>query len=125
MLHSIDGKSLLIGGLLVAVAVCAMAMTGAPWMNGEHNGRFTMIVYPVQDGGTNAVVAGGAIMGGHGAVIRDGSILYPLPSLYILDTATGQVWTPSYPNVETFYAPKLEGYAPEDEPIIDPNAPQP
>ena len=125
MLHSIDGKSLLIGGLLVAVVVCAMAMTGAPWMDGDRNGRFTMIVYPVQEGGTNVAVAGGAVMNAHGAVIRDGSVLYPLPSLYILDTATGQVWTPGYPNIEAFYAPKLEGYAPEDEPIIDPNAPQP
>ena len=122
MWRSIDGKSLLIGGLLVAVAVCAMAMTGAPWMDGEHNGRFTMIVYPVPDGGSNVAIAGGGIMGAQGAVMRDGAMLYPLPSLYILDTATGQVWTPSYPNVETFYAPKLEGYAPEDESIIDPNS---
>jgi hypothetical protein len=124
MLRTIDGKSLLIGGLLVAVAVCAMATTAAPWMNGEHNGRFTMIVYPVPDGGNNVAIVGGVGRGGNGAITRDGGILYPLPSLYILDTATGQVWTPSYPNIETFYAPKLEALAPGEEPV-DPNQPQP
>ena len=124
MLRTIDGKSFLIGGLLVLVAVCAMAMTGAHLMDGQYNGRFTMVVYPVQDGGTNVAVCGGLMQGGAKVIGREG-IKYPLPSLYILDTATGQVWAPSYPNIETFYASKLEGYAPEDEPMIDPNLPQP
>jgi hypothetical protein len=104
MARFIDGKSLSIGGLVVLAAVCAMAMTAAPRMKGEHNGRFAMIVYPAQEGRSNVAVAGGIVSGdGHGGVIDNGSIVYPLPSLYILDTATGQVWTPAYPNVETFY----------------------
>jgi hypothetical protein len=124
MSRSIDGKSLLIGGLLVLVAVCAMAMTAAPRMDGEHNGRFVMIVYPEQSGGSNVgVISSGLVLGGHSSsVIDNGSIVYPLPSLYILDTATGQVWTPTYPDIQTFYAPKLEGYAPDEEPI-EPNWP--
>jgi hypothetical protein len=120
MARSIDGKSLLIGGLLVLVAVCAMAMTAAPRMDGEHNGRFTMIVYPALDGGSNIAISDGAILGGSKDVAFDGgALVYPLSSLYILDTATGQVWTPSYPDIKTFYAPKLEGYAPLEP--VEPN----
>lgn len=106
MLRSIDGKSLLIGSLLVAVAVCTTAMTGVNFMDGQYNGRFTMVVYPAQSGGSNVAVASGGIRGGAEA-ISGGAVTYPLPSLYILDTATGQVWTPSYPDIETFYAPKI------------------
>jgi hypothetical protein len=95
MLRSIDGRSLLIGGLLVAVAVCVMG--GAPVMSPEFHGRFAMTGYDTAYGGA---------------------------SIYILDTATGQLWSQSHTNTETFYAPKLEGYAPEEEPI-DPNWPQP
>ncbi|RPJ33352.1 MAG: hypothetical protein EHM35_10620, partial [Planctomycetaceae bacterium] len=76
MLRSIDGKSLLIGGLLVAVAVCAMAMTGAPWMNGEHNGRFRMIINPTQSDRRDIIVTE-----------PDGrAVMYPGNSnVYILD----------------------------------------
>jgi len=91
MLRSIDGKSLVIGGLLVLVAICAMAMTGAPWIGPEYSGRFTLV-----DGTGNE---------------------------YVLDTATGQVWG-YLSNPQAFYAPKLEGYAPEEE-VPDPNQPQP
>jgi hypothetical protein len=118
MLRTIDGKSLLIGGLLVAVAVCAMAMTGAPWMNGEHNGRFAMIINNGTQSGRGAVIINGP----------DGAVMYPSSSdVYILDTATGQVWTPDFPDIRTFYAPKLEGYAPMDDPTVgvDPNVPLP
>ena len=107
--RSVDGKSFLIGGLVVLVAVCAMAMTGVHLMDGQYNGRFAMVVYPAADGGSNVAVVSGAMMGDVEA-ISGGTIVYPLPSLYILDTATGQVWTPSYPDIETFYASKLEGH---------------
>ena len=92
MLRTIDGKSLLIGGLLVAVAVCAMG--ALPLLHGEYNGRFTLVA------GTG--------------------------NEYVLDTATGQVWA-YLSNTQVFYAPKIEGYAPEEEPMQypDPNRPQP
>jgi len=83
MLRSIDGKSLLIGGLLVAVAVCAMG--GLPLINGEHNGRFTMTGYATEFGGS---------------------------VVYILDTATGQAWALNHVESKVFYAPKLEWYDP-------------
>jgi hypothetical protein len=112
MRHSIDAKSLLIGGLLVLVAVCAMAMTAAPPMDGEHNGRFAMIVNnAAQNGRTDVIITEPG-----GAVLYSGT-----SDVYILDTATGQVWTPRYPDLQTFYAPKLEGYAPEEP--IEPNWP--
>jgi hypothetical protein len=95
MLRSIDGKSLLIGGLLVLVGVCAMG--GAPIMSPESQGRFTMTGYDTAYGGA---------------------------TIYILDTATGQLWSQNNTNSRTFYAPKLEGYAPEEEPV-EPNWPQP
>jgi len=41
MLHSIEGKSFLIGGLLVLVAVCAMG--GLPLIHGSYNGRFSLV----------------------------------------------------------------------------------
>jgi len=115
MLHGIDGKSLLIGGLLVLVAVCAMAMTGSPWMRAEYNGRFTMIVNPTQSDRRDVIITDPDV----------GAVIYPGNSnVYILDTATGQVWTPDHPDIKTFYAPKLDGYAPEEE-VVEPNYPQP
>ncbi|MBN1509636.1 MAG: hypothetical protein JW955_22505 [Sedimentisphaerales bacterium] len=90
MFRSVDLKSLLIGGLLVVAVVCAMG--GAPMMNPEFHGRFTLVAHN-KDGG----------------------------SVYVLDTATGQVWqrqTNVIPN--SFFDPKLEGYAPVEQPV-DPN----
>ncbi len=86
MLRSIDGKSLLIGGLLVLVVVCAMG--GVPMISPEFNGRFELVANDLNE--------------------------------WVIDTATGQVWG-YHPDPQAFYAPKLEGYAPES----DPNGPQP
>jgi hypothetical protein len=85
MLRSIEGKSFLIGGLLVLVAVCAMAMTGAPRMRGQYNGRFSLVTHDKDNG-----------------------------SVYVVDTLTGQVWERHYSNDDAFYASKLEGYGPEE-----------
>ena len=113
MLRSVDGKSFLIGVLVVLVAMCAMAMTGVHLMDGQYNGRFTMIINPTQNDVRDIIITDPV----------EGAVFYPGNSnVYILDTATGQVWTPEHPDIKTFYAPKLEGYAPEDESIIDPNS---
>ncbi len=53
MLRSIDGKSLLIGGLLVLVVVCAMG--GLPAVNGESNGRFAMVTHDKDYGGVYVI----------------------------------------------------------------------
>jgi hypothetical protein len=61
MVRSIEGKSLLIGGLLVLVAVCAMGGVGL--MDGQYNGRFSLVTHDKDYG-----------------------------SVYVIDTLTGQVW---------------------------------
>ncbi len=53
MLRSIDGKSLLIGGLLVAVAVCVMG--GAPVLGPESNGRFMLVTHDKDYGGVYVI----------------------------------------------------------------------
>ena len=89
MFRSIDGKSLLIGGLLVAVVVCAMG--DAPIMDPQYHGRFSMTAKDTSGG-----------------------------DVYILDTATGQVWSRDHMYFNVFCAPKLEGYAPIEEPMPHP-----
>jgi hypothetical protein len=89
MVRSIDGKSFLIGGLLVLVAVCAMG--GVYLMDGQYNGRFSLVTHDKDYG-----------------------------SVYVIDTATGQVWER---DDDAFYASKLEGHGPEEP--VDPNAEQP
>jgi hypothetical protein len=93
MVRRIDLKSLLIGSLLVVAVVCAMG--GAPQMDGEHNGRFSMVGYDTAYGGA---------------------------AIYILDTATGQLWAQGATDPTLFYAPKLEPYAPVEVPA-EPNWP--
>jgi len=83
MLRSIDGKSFLIGGLLVLVAVCAMG--GVYLMDGQYNGRFSLVTHDKDNG-----------------------------SVYVVDTLTGQVWERHYSNDDAFYASKLEGHGPEE-----------
>jgi hypothetical protein len=75
MWKSMNLKSLLIGGILAVLVMCAMGdwptipTTVVP---SEMNGRFTITVATGPDG-----------------------IVQP----YVLDTATGEVWTPARPGV--------------------------
>ena len=85
MLRSIDGKSLLIGGLLVLVAVCAMG--GASIMDGQYNGRFSLVAQDTDYGG-----------------------------VYVINTVTGQVWVRDYQGGRTFHPLELEGYGNAEEP---------
>jgi|GEM_PF-2373727 len=80
MLRSIDGKSFLIGGLLVLAAVSAMG--GVSLMDGQYNGRFSLVAQDTDHGG-----------------------------VYVIDTITGQVWVRDYQGGRTFYALNLEGTA--------------
>jgi hypothetical protein len=91
MWKSMNLKSLLIGGILAVLVMCAMGdwptipTTVVP---SEMNGRFTITVATGPDG-----------------------IVQP----YVLDTATGEVWTPDRPGVGgEFYLPKLLPAEPND-----------
>ena len=53
MWRSIDVKSLLIGGLLVAVVVCAMG--GSPVLGPESNGRFMLVTHDKDYGGVYVI----------------------------------------------------------------------
>jgi hypothetical protein len=93
MWRSIDGKSLLIGGLLVLMVVCAMG--GATIVDPQYYGRFSLV----------------AQEGGH---------------VYVIDTATGQVWQQTDPMhmPQAFYPASIE----QDIvrwPTVDPNEAQP
>jgi hypothetical protein len=81
-LRAIDGKSFLIGGLLVVVAMCAMG--GVPLMDGQYNGRFSLVAHDTAYGG-----------------------------VYVIDTVTGQVWVREAQGGRTLHALELEGYAHE------------
>jgi len=88
-----------------------MAMTGVHLMDGQYNGRFTMIINPTQNDVRDVIITEPDV----------GAVFYPGNSnVYILDTATGQVWTPEHPDIKTFYASKLEGPSLAQEPV-EPN----
>jgi hypothetical protein len=53
MMRSINGKSFVIGGLLVLVAVCAMGQL--PLMHGEYNGRFALVAHDKDNGSVYVV----------------------------------------------------------------------
>jgi hypothetical protein len=84
MWKSMNLKSLVIGGLLAVLVMCAMGgwpATPTTVVPPELYGRFTITV----------------VAGAYGSV-------HP----YVLDTATGEVWTPERPGVGgEFYLPKL------------------
>ena len=91
MWRSIDGRSLLIGGLPVLVVVCAMG--GLPAGDGESNGRFSLVA---QDSG----------------------------HVYVIDTATGQVWQQADQRhmPQAFYPASLEADVCQMPPV-EPNWP--
>ena len=95
MFRSIDGKSVLIGGLLVLVAVCGMG--AVPLISGEFSGRFSLVAHNVDHGGVYVIDTV------TGQVWEQQNNIFPNP----------------------FYAPKLGGgYAPEEEPM-EPNWTEP
>ena len=91
MWKSLNGKSLVIGGLMAALAMCALGgwpTTPTTVVPPEMYGRFTITV----------------VAGANGTV-------HP----YVLDTATGEVWTPERSGVGgEFYLPKLVPGEPND-----------
>jgi hypothetical protein len=91
MWKSMNLKSLVIGGILAVLVMCAMGdwpTTPITVVGPEMHGRFTITV----------------VAGANGTV-------HP----YVLDTATGEVWTPERPGAGAeFYPPKLVPGEPDD-----------
>jgi hypothetical protein len=95
MWKTVSLKSLLIGGILAVLVMCALGdwpTTPTTVVPSEMYGRFTITV----------------VSGAYGTI-------HP----YVLDTATGEVWTPERPGVgREFYLPKLIPGEPNDrEPV--------
>jgi hypothetical protein len=102
MWKSLDLKSLVIGGLTVFLVVCAM---------GDWPTTPTTVVSPDLHGRFTIALASGAYGGVHA---------------YVLDTATGEVWTPDRPGVSgEFYIPKLVPGEPNDPVVSQRSRPSP
>jgi hypothetical protein len=91
MWKSMNLKSLVIGGILAVLVMCAMGdwpTTPTTVVSPEMHGRFTI-----------ALATG----------------LYGAVDAYVLDTATGEVWTPERSGAGgEFYLPKLVPGEPDD-----------
>ncbi len=102
MWKSMNLTSLLIGGLMAGLVM---------WAMGDWPTTPTTVVSPDLHGRFTIALASGAYGGVHA---------------YVLDTATGEVWTPDRPGVAgEFYIPKLVPGEPNDSVVSRRDRPSP